>query len=84
MKTNKLLLAAVWVSFLFCGCDDFLEIEPQAKLGSDVYMNAEENAEKVIISLYNMLQVTQGDGPDGYYMNHHYEWFMGSVATDDA
>ncbi|MDR1356083.1 MAG: RagB/SusD family nutrient uptake outer membrane protein [Tannerellaceae bacterium] len=83
MNTNK-LFSVLLASFLLCGCNDFLEIEPQAKLGSDVYMNIEENAEKVITSLYNMLQVTQGDGPDGNYMNHHYEWFMGSVATDDA
>jgi hypothetical protein len=47
-------------------------------------MDTEENAEQVIIGLYNMLTFVSGTGPDGDWIDNHYEWYMGSVASDDA
>jgi hypothetical protein len=47
-------------------------------------MNREEQAEMAVASLYNILRITSGTGPDNIYMDHHFEFFFGSVASDDA
>lgn len=82
MKTypliGLLLLSLGWYS-----CD-FLEVEPQGKEASTTYMTVEENAENAVTALYNLLRVTSGTGPDGNYMWHHFEFFFGSIASDDA
>jgi hypothetical protein len=72
------------LSLPFFSCSDFLEIEPQELLNSSDYMNKEEQAEMAVTSMYNLLRNTSGNGPDGIYMDHHFEFFFGSVATDDA
>jgi hypothetical protein len=46
MKKYKIfrLLILLSLSLFFAGCEDFLTIEPQAKLASIDYMDDEENA----------------------------------------
>ena len=83
MKIYK-LLGLLAFPFLFGACSDFLEIEPQAKLGSADYMNEENNAENAVASMYSLLRLTDGSGPDGVYMDHHFEFMFGSVASDDG
>ncbi|MDR1644830.1 MAG: RagB/SusD family nutrient uptake outer membrane protein [Tannerellaceae bacterium] len=84
MKLHTLFgLCAVLLLPLF-SCDDFLEIEPQELLNSSDYMNTENQAEMAVASMYNLLRITSGNGPDGIYMDHHFEFFFGSTASDDA
>jgi hypothetical protein len=67
------------------GCNDFLdEVTPQGKEPSSAYMNIEENAEKAVTALYEMLSFTSGTGPDGVWIDNHYEFYLGNVASDDA
>ncbi|KAA6329364.1 RagB/SusD family nutrient uptake outer membrane protein [termite gut metagenome] len=83
MKTHK-LIGVLFLSLLFTGCDDFLEQEPQGKEASTAYMNTEENAENAVTSMYNMLIMVSGGGPDGNWIDTHMESFFGSIASDDA
>jgi hypothetical protein len=86
MKKYKIfrLLILLSLSLFFAGCEDFLTIEPQAKLASIDYMDDEENAEKAVAAMYALLRFTTGSGPDGNWIDHHYECFFGSIASDDA
>ena len=79
------IIAILLISFISAGCNKFLdEVEPQGKETSAAYMNTEENAEKVIIGLYELLSFTSGTGPDGVWIDNHYEFYMGNLASDDA
>jgi hypothetical protein len=71
--------------FMAAGCNDFLdEVTPQGKEPSSAYLSDEENAEKAVIALYEMLSFTSGGGPDGVWIDNHYEFYLGNVASDDA
>lgn len=72
------------VSLLLASCSDFLELDPQGQENSGNYMNTEENAIKVINGIYDLLSQTEGRGPDGIWMAHHFDIHMASIATDDA
>ncbi len=65
-------------------CNDFLDLKPQGQENSGNYMNTEENAIKVINGIYDILSQTEGRGPDDIWMSHHYDFFLASIATDDA
>ena len=84
MKINRIFISCMAALLLCTSCNDFLNIEPQELLNSADYMNKEEQAEMTVTSLYNLLRITSGTGPDGIYMDHHFEFFFGSVASDDA
>jgi hypothetical protein len=71
-------------SVLLASCNDFLDLEPQGQENSGNYMNTEENAIKVINGIYDLLSQTEGGGPDGIWMSHHYDFMFSSIATDDA
>ena len=82
--TYKIISILLCVS-LMIGCNDFLdEPTPQGKVPSSTYMDNEENAEKVIYGLYELLSFTSGTGPDGVWIDNHYEFYMGNLASDDA
>ncbi|WP_028298514.1 RagB/SusD family nutrient uptake outer membrane protein [Olivibacter sitiensis] len=69
---------------LMASCKNFLELEPQGQENSGNFMNTEENAIRVINGIYDILSQTEGRGPDGIWMSHHYDFFFSSIATDDA
>jgi hypothetical protein len=80
-KITAILLVLVAAA----GCNDFLdEVTPQGKEPSTVYMNNEENAEKAVTALYELLSFTSGTGPDQVWIDNHYEFYLGNVASDDA
>ncbi|KAA6345079.1 hypothetical protein EZS27_007314 [termite gut metagenome] len=83
MKAYK-LIGLLFLSLLFNSCDDFLELEPQGKEPSTIYMNKEVNAENAVTSMYQMLRFASGSGPDGNWVDTHFEFFFGSIASDDA
>jgi len=68
----------------FTRCNDFLDIEPQGAENSDNFFDTKENGERSIIGIYDMLQLDEGAGPDGQWMGHHHDFFMGDIRTDDA
>lgn len=72
------------VGLILTSCNDFLELDPLAQENSGNYMNNEENAIKVINGIYDILSQTEGRGPDGIWMSHHYDFHFASIATDDA
>lgn len=81
---KKIYFLTIIFSFTLLSCNDFLDLEPQAQENSGNYMNNEENAIKVINGIYDILSQTEGRGPDGIWMAHHYDFHLGSIATDDA
>ncbi|MDR1500176.1 MAG: RagB/SusD family nutrient uptake outer membrane protein [Tannerellaceae bacterium] len=84
MKIYKLFGLCAALALPVLGCSDFLEVEPQELLSSEDYMNEVDQAEMAVSSMYNLLRITSGNGPDGIYMDHHFEFFFGSTASDDA
>jgi hypothetical protein len=80
-KITGILLLALATT----GCNSFLdEVTPQGKEPSSAYLNTEENAEKAVTALYELLSFTSGTGPDGVWIDNHYEFYLGNVASDDA
>jgi hypothetical protein len=80
-KITAILLLALAAA----GCNSFLdEVTPQGKEPSSAYLNIEENAEKAVTALYELLSRTSGTGPDGVWIDNHYEFYLGNVASDDA
>jgi len=66
------------------GCNDFLDLKPQGAENSGNFFNTKENGERAVIGIYDMLQLDEGAGPDGQWMGHHHDFFMGDIRTDDA
>lgn len=80
----KNILSVLLFSALLTSCEDFLSLEPLGQLNSDNYMNTEENAVTVVNAMYDLLGQSEGKAPDGRWLDHHYEFFMGSMITDDS
>ncbi|WP_321333114.1 RagB/SusD family nutrient uptake outer membrane protein [uncultured Bacteroides sp.] len=71
--------------FLAAGCNDFLnEVEPQGQESSTVFMQNQNNAELAIIGLYNLLTFGSGNGPDGDWVDNHFDCYFGSMMSDDS
>ncbi len=81
---KKIYYLVFVVGLILTSCNDFLELDPLAQENSGNYMNNEENAIKVINGIYDILSQTEGRGPDGICMSHHYEFHFACIATDDA
>lgn len=81
---KKYVLLITILSLTLVSCNDFLDLKPQGQENSGNYMNTEENAIKVINGIYDILSQTEGRGPDDIWMSHHYDFFLSSIATDDA
>ncbi|GAB3416585.1 RagB/SusD family nutrient uptake outer membrane protein [Niabella aquatica] len=81
---KKYLFVLVVLTAVFYSCNKFLDLKPQGQENSGNYMNTPENAVKVINGMYDLLSQTEGRGPDGIWMAHHYDFFFGSITTDDA
>lgn len=81
MKNILLILAC---SLFFYSCEDFLNLKPQGMENSDNYMNTEDNAIRVVNGMYDLLGQSEGKAPDGRWLDHHYEFFLGSMVTDDS
>jgi len=82
-KITYFLLTTVLVTLLF-GCNKFLDIKPQGSENSANFFDTKENGTRAIIGLYDMLQLDEGAGPDGQWMGHHHEFFMGDIRSDDS
>jgi starch-binding outer membrane protein, SusD/RagB family len=80
----------IYFSFLtvmllgFSGCSDFLDLEPQGSENSANYFDTQENGVRSIVGIYDMLQLEEGAGPDGQWMNHHNDFIIGDIRSDDA
>ncbi|WP_294082219.1 RagB/SusD family nutrient uptake outer membrane protein [Proteiniphilum sp. UBA5384] len=81
---KKIFSLFLLTGLLLTSCSDFLDLTPQGQENSGNYMNTEENAIKVINGIYDILSQTEGRGPDGDWMDHHYDFMLASIATDDA
>ncbi len=84
MKKIINLMIAAAVILTLTGCNDFLDVEPQGAENSGNFFDTKENGERAIIGIYDMLQLDEGAGPDGQWMGHHHDFFMGDIRTDDA
>ena len=82
-KITYLLITTALVTLLF-GCNKFLDVKPQGAENSANFFDTKENGTRAIIGMYDMLQLDEGAGPDGQWMSHHHEFFMGDIRSDDA
>lgn len=82
-KITNLIIAAALLMMLV-SCDKFLDIDPQGAENSGNFFDTKENGQRAIIGLYDMLQLDEGAGPDGQWMGHHHDFFMGDLRSDDA
>jgi len=71
------------ISLLF-SCNKFLDVKPQGSENSANFFDTKENGTRAIIGMYDMLQLDEGAGPDGQWMGHHHDFFMGDIRSDDA
>ncbi|MCI1647889.1 MAG: RagB/SusD family nutrient uptake outer membrane protein [Bacteroides sp.] len=84
-KNAYVYVVSLLTMFLFTDCNDFLNgVEPQGQESSIVYMQNQDNAEHAIIGLYNLLTFSSGSGPDGDWVDNHYDCYFGSMMSDDS
>jgi len=82
-KLNFYIITAI-VAISLSGCNDFLELKPQGSENSDNFFLQKENAVRAVNGIYDQLQLDEGAGPDGQWMAHHHDWFIGDIISDDA
>lgn len=80
----KKLIYIFFGALFLNSCNDFLELKPQGQMNTENYYNSEENAIVAVNGIYDLLGQSEGKGPDDMWMNHHYEFFMGSMISDDS
>lgn len=79
---NYILSAVVILSFTHC--NEFLDIEPHGQENSENFFLQEKNGISAIIGIYDLLQLDEGAGPDGQWMGHHHDFFIGDLISDDS
>jgi hypothetical protein len=84
MKKIRYFVMSAALILSLSGCNDFLDLKPQGAENSGNFFNTKENGERAVIGIYDMLQLDEGAGPDGQWMGHHHDFFMGDIRTDDA
>ena len=84
MKNIKYYMMAVSLAFTMTACDDFLDLRPQGAENSENFFNTSQNGIYAVNGAYDMLQFDEGSGPDGQWMAHHHDFFIGDLISDDA
>jgi starch-binding outer membrane protein, SusD/RagB family len=79
---NYILVSALIITI--SGCSDFLELTPQGSENSDNFFTEKENGVRAINGIYDLLQLDEGNGPDGQWMSHHHDFFIGDILSDDS
>lgn len=90
MKINKyykqqVLVVSTLLLLLNTSCNDFLNnVAPQGQEASTVFMEEQANAELAVAGMYNMLAFCRGSGPDGDWVDNHFDSYFGSMMSDDS
>lgn len=84
MKKITYYALSLTFGFLLSGCSDFLDLTPQGSENSGNYFNSKENGIYAVNGIYDMLQLDEGAGPDGQWMAHHHDFFVGDLISDDS
>ena len=85
MKINKyykqqVLVVSTLLLLLNTSCNDFLNnVAPQGQEASTVFMEEQANAELAVAGMYNMLAFCRGSGPDGDWVDNHFDSYFGSM-----
>ncbi len=83
MKKLKYYIASAAVMLSVSSCN-FLDLSPQGAENSENYFNALDNAIYAVNGIYDMLQLDEGNGPDGQWIGGHFDFFLGDMTSDDA
>ena len=84
MKNNIYTILTVACCIVFTACNDFLDLSPQGSENSANFFNSPDNGVYAVNGIYDMLQLDEGAGPDGQWMAHHHEFFIGDLISDDS
>src|SRR5690606_23057032 len=66
MKKQSIFILALMIGVIFTGCDDLLELEPQASISDDIALSTPDNVETAIIGAY--AGIGGGGGFGGEYI----------------
>lgn len=84
MKKTIYYIASLSLFLSMIACSDFLDLKPQGVENSGNYFKTKENAIYAVNGAYDILQLDEGAGPDGQWLSHHHEFFLGDMVSDDA
>lgn len=84
MKKFIYTLAFATTALVLGGCEEFLTLDPQGSYDTSNYYEDESTATIAVNGIYDLLGLSDGQGPDGSWMNAHYEFYFASIATDDS
>lgn len=86
LSNNKIIAGALMsIALINSGCNDFLnKVQPQGQESSITFMQTQDNVELAIVGLYNMLTFSRGSGPDGDWVDNHFDCYFGSMMSDDS
>lgn len=80
---NNILGISLLLSFLFSGCNSFLDLEPRSALSPEQYLTTEENIGSYATDLYNMLPAHEID-TWGRFMDDRHTDNMAYADPSDA
>lgn len=83
MKKLVYYIASAAVTLSMSACN-FLDLSPQGSENSENYFNTIDNAIYAVNGIYDMLQLDEGNGPDGQWLGGHFDFFLGDMTSDDA
>ena len=83
MKKLKYYFASAALALSVSSCN-FLDLTPQGAENSENYFNALDNAIYAVNGIYDMLQLDEGNGPDGQWVGGHFDFFLGDMTSDDS
>lgn len=81
MKIIKYIIPIVALSFIWTGCEDFLEKEPLGQETDKTFFKDPENAVLGVNAIYDAISWDEG-GVTG--SGHNYEWMFTDIISDDA
>lgn len=84
MKRIKYFVLLAILTTVFSCTEDFLNLPPLVNETAVDYFYSDDKAVSAINGCYDLLIQNEGNSPDNVWLDHHYEWMMGEVASDNA
>ena len=84
MKNNIYTILILLGCLFISACNDFLDLKPQGSENSANFFSSADNGVYAVNGIYDMLQLDEGAGPDGQWMAHHHDFFVGDLISDDS
>lgn len=84
MKKYIYSLAIAILVFTLSSCEKFLTLDPQGSISTENNFDSETDATITVNGIYDLIGNAEGNHPDGYLISSHYDFYFGSMISDDS